>query len=269
MTHATKTLLTRRSVMCALGLFWCSACTTQIDVMSSGGFTAAYRTLAPDFTEMSGVTLRTAYGASMGGAPDSIPSRLERGELADVVILASDGLEQLIADGHVVTDSRVDLATSFIGMAVPRGAPIPDISTIEGFKRALVEADSIAYSASVSGAYLSTDVFPRLQLAEQLRPKSVRIVSERVGDVVARDATIGFQQVSELLPIEGVRYVGPIPAEVQKITQFSAAVTTRARNAQAAAELIAYLSSPTAASTILQTGMQPVASGSSTASEDP
>ena len=234
------------------------------------GLRLAYRILAPDFTQTSGIALRTAYGASMGGAPDSIPSRLERGELADVVILASDGLEQLIADGHVVTDSRVDLATSFIGMAVPRGAPIPDISTVEAFKRALVEADSIAYSASVSGTYLSTEVFPRLQLAEQLQAKSMRVVSERVGDVVARgDAAIGFQQVSELLPIEGVSYVGPIPAEVQKITQFSAAITTRARNAQAAAALIEYLSSPTAASTILQTGMQPVASESSVDSEDP
>ncbi len=173
-----------------------------IDVMSSGGFSAAYQVLSAGFTADTRITLNTVYGASMGGSPTSIPNRLRRGEPADVVILASEGLDQLIAHGHVVADSRVDLAASLIGMAVRSGAAVPDIGTVQAFIHTLLKADSIAYSASASGTYLSTQLFPRLEIANQMANKSIRVVGERVGAVVARgEATLGFQQVSELLPI--------------------------------------------------------------------
>lgn len=232
--------------------------TTEIDVMSSGGFTAAYGVLAPEFTEKTQIILNTVYGASMGGAPTSIPSRLERGEPADVVILASAGLEKLIAEGKVVANSRVDLASSLIGMAVRAGEAVPDISTLAGLERTLLDAESIAYSASASGTYLSTQLFPQLGIADALKAKSIRVEGERVGAVVARgDAAIGFQQVSELLPIEGITYVGPIPKEAQKVTLFSAGITTNARNPGAARALLDYLSSPRAAPVIAETGMEP------------
>ena len=96
----------------------------RLDVMSSGGFTAAYVALSADFSKQTGIALATVYGASMGGAPSSIPSRLNRGEAADVVILAREGLDLLASTGLVVADSRVDLAASQVGMAVPDGAPI-------------------------------------------------------------------------------------------------------------------------------------------------
>ena len=173
-----------------------------IDVMSSGGFSAAYQVLSAGFTADTRITLNTVYGVSMGGSPTSIPNRLRRGEPADVVILASEGLDQLIAHGHVVADSRVDLAASLIGMAVRSGAAVPDIGTVQAFIHTLLKADSIAYSASASGTYLSTQLFPRLEIANQMANKSIRVVGERVGAVVARgEATLGFQQVSELLPI--------------------------------------------------------------------
>ena len=183
--------------------------------MTSGGFTAPYNKVIPEYERATEETILTAYGASMGGAPDSIPMRLERGEPADVVILAANALEELIKQGEVVPGSGVDLVRSSIGMAVRAGAPKPDISTVEALKRTLLQAESIAYSASASGTYLSTDLFPRLGIADQIREKSQRIESERVGHVVARgDAEIGFQQISELLPIEGIEYVGPLPDEV-------------------------------------------------------
>ena len=231
---------------------------TELDVMSSGGFSAAYRILSPEFTRESQIHLNTIHGASMGGAPTSIPNRLARGEPADVVILASEGLEKLIAEGKVVASSRVDLASSLIGMAVRSGEPIPDISTVEAFKRALLNAESVAYSASASGTYLSTRLFPRLEISDQLEDKSIRVTGELVATVVARgEAEIGFQQVSELLPIEGITYVGTIPDEVQKVTMFSAGITTRAKSIEAARALIEYLSSPNAAAVITQTGMDP------------
>lgn len=229
-----------------------------LDVMSSGGFTAAYQTLSSAFTAQTGTELNTVYGASMGGAPTSIPNRLDRGEPADVVILAREGLDLLVERGLVLAGSQVDLASSRVGMAVREGAEAPDISTVEAFTAALLEAESVAYSASASGTYLSTVLFPQLGIGEALALKSTRVVGERVGAVVARgDAELGFQQVSELLPIDGIRYVGPIPDAVQKVTMFSAGVATSAANVDAARRLIAFLSSDEAAGAITMTGMTP------------
>jgi molybdate transport system substrate-binding protein len=160
----------------------------------------------------------------------------------------------------VVPGSRVDLAESLIGMAVRAGAPRPDISSVEAFKRTLLEARSIAYSASASGVYISTQLYQRLGLADQLMPKSRRILSERVGSVVARgEAEIGFQQVSELLPIQGIDYVGLIPRELQQVTVFSAGLAVKAEQPEAARALIRFLSAPEARGTIARTGLEPMA----------
>jgi molybdate transport system substrate-binding protein len=158
----------------------------EIRVMASGGFTAPYNEAIPEYERATENKVVTSFGASLGGAPDSIPMRLERGEPVDVVILASTALDELIEQGKVVRGSRVDLVRSSIGMAVRAGAPKPDISTVEALIRTLLEAKSIAYSASASGVYLSTKLFPRLGIADQIKGKSQRIVSERVGTVVAR-----------------------------------------------------------------------------------
>jgi molybdate transport system substrate-binding protein len=225
--------------------------------MTSGAFAAAYLELIPHLERVTKNRIVTAT-TSMGSGPSSIPSRLERGEAADVVIVAAAALEQLIEDGRVVAGSRVDLARSGIGMVVRAGVAKPDISSVEALRRALLGAKSIAFSASVSGVYLSTELFPRLGIAEQVMAKSRRIEGERVGAVVARgEAEIGFQQVSELLPVPGVDYVGPLPPEVQRITVFSAGVTVASGNQDAARALIAFLTSPEAAETIRRSGLEP------------
>ena len=256
----------RWSASRALLLFFASillsACATQkaeVKVMSSGSFTAAYKQLAPEFERKTKHTVVSSYGASMGGAPDSIPSRIARGEPVDVVIVVDTGLESLIKQGKVVPGSRVDLARSSIGMAVRAGAPKPDISTVEGLKRALLEARSIAYSASASGTYVSTVLFKQLGVYDQIKDKARRIESERVGTVVARgDAEIGFQQVSELLPIAGIDYVGPIPAEVQEYAVVSAGIAAAAREPDAGRDLVQFLCSPSSAPTIEKTGLEPI-----------
>jgi molybdate transport system substrate-binding protein len=231
----------------------------EIRVITSGGFTAAYNILAPEFEQATGIKLITSYGASSGGAPDSIPSRLSRGEAADIIILSRSSLDRLTDSGEVVPESRVDLVRSSIGMAVRSGASAPDISSTESFVEALLAAESIGYSASISGTYLSTELFPRLGIWEEIEPKSKRIVSERVGTVVARgEVQLGFQQISEILPIEGVDLVGPIPSAVQKVSTFSAGITTRAENPADAQALIDYLSSIEVAGTITDTGLEPV-----------
>jgi len=231
----------------------------ELKIITSGGFAAAYDLLGPQFESISGIRLVTEYGSSSGGAVDSIPSRLARGEDADVIILSRSSLNRLTAQGEVVPDTRIDLVRSSIGMAVKSGAPKPDITTTEAFLKTVRDADSIGYSASASGTYLSTRLFPRLGVWKSIEGKSKRILSERVATVVARgEVQIGFQQISEILPIEGVDYVGPIPEELQKVTTFSAGILTRAKNPSDATALLDYLSSQGVAATIAAVGLQPV-----------
>ena len=249
-----------KSLVLALLLFWnAPAAAEEVRVMTSGGFTAAYDVLGPQFEKATGLMLVTAYGASSGGAPDSIPERLTRGEPADLIILSRDALDDLAMKGRVVPGSRIDLVRSKIGMAVRAGAPKPDISSREKFRQALLNATSIGYSASASGTYLAETLFPRLGVWDQIKGKTKRVVSERVAAVVARgEVQIGFQQVSEILPIKGADYAGLIPEDLQEITLFSAGITTSARNAQGARQLLNYLSSREVAPAMAATGLDPV-----------
>ncbi|MBT8148019.1 MAG: substrate-binding domain-containing protein [Gammaproteobacteria bacterium] len=233
---------------------------SKIRVVTSGGFTAAYNELAPRFEEQTGIALQTEYGASSGGAYDSIPERLARGENFDVVILSRPSLDNLSSQGLTAAGSRTDLVRSRVGMAVRAGAPVPDISTVEKFKQVLLDTSSIGYSASASGTYLSTELWPAMGIWSEIERKSQRILSERVGAVVARgDVDIGFQQISELLPIQGIEFVGPLPDEIQQVTTFSAAITANAINVSAASELIEFLSSPAVAPVITAQGLEAVA----------
>ena len=260
MTRNMRHLHTAVVLVVVLLLAQFAVAADEIKVMTSGAFTAAYLELAPGFERATGHRLVTE-ATSMGTGPTGIVARLERGEAIDVVIVSDKDLERLITAGHVRRGTRVDLARSAIGMAVRKGAPRPDISSVEALKRTLLEAKSIAYSASVSGAYLSTELFQRLGIADRVLPKSRRIEGgERVGAVVARgEAEVGFQQISELLPVEGIDFVGPLPAEVQLVTIFSAGVGAASAHPAVAKSFIDFLASPAAAATIRKTSLEPVA----------
>lgn len=250
---------TAAHALVAFVLFVAAAAAQEVNVAVSGGFTAAYLELVPEAERATGVKIVSVFGASMGGAPDSVPSRLDRGEPIDMVIIAGEALDALIDQGKIAAGSRVDLVRSEIGMVVRAGAPTPDISTVEALRRVLLQAESVAYSASASGTYLSTELFPQLGIVEQMKVTGQRIESERVATVVARgDAEIGFQQVSELLPAPGVTYVGPLPPDVQRVTIFSAGVAAAATDARAASRLIEFLASPAAHAAIRKSGLEPV-----------
>lgn len=230
----------------------------EVRVMTSGGMAAPYVDLIAAIERATAHKVVTVV-TSTGIGEESIPNRLRRGEAADVVMLPDAALSELIRGGLIVSNSRVPLARSGIGMAVRAGAPKPDISSVDGLRRALLQAKSIAYSAQVSGLYLSNELFPRLGIADQLKSKSIRVERERVGAVVARgEAEIGFQQVSELLPIGGVDYVGPLPAEVQRMTLFSAGVASHAKNSEGARALIAFLQTPAAEQMLRRYHLEPV-----------
>jgi molybdate transport system substrate-binding protein len=239
-----------------------SAGAAEVRVMISGGLTAAYKELVPEFERLTGNKVLTAYGPSMGTTANAIPIRLERGEPVDVLIMVGYALGDLVKQGKVVADSRVDLTKSLIGIAVKSGAPKPDISSAEALKRALLEAKSIAYSDSASGVYVSTEMFAKLGIAEEMKDKARKIPATPVAEIVARgDAEIGFQQISELRPVAGVDIVGPLPPELQKVTVFSAGIASVSKEPDAGKALIKFLASPAASATIVKSGMEPIPAG--------
>jgi molybdate transport system substrate-binding protein len=236
------------------------AAADEITAICSGGFSAAFRELGPQFERVSGHKLVMGWGPSMGTTHDAVPVRFQRGESMDVLIMVGPALGELVKEGKVVADSRVDLARSKIGMVVRKGAPRPDISTVDALKRALLAAKSIAYSDSASGVYISTEMFQRLGIADQVKEKSRMIPAEPVARVVARgEAEIGFQQVSELLPVPDADLVGELPPEVQKVTVFSAGVVAGSKVPDAARALIRFLGSADARPVVAKTGLEPIA----------
>lgn len=235
----------------------------EVHVMISAGFYQAYSELAPAFERSTGHKLMTTRGPSLGDSPETIPSRLKRNEPADVVIGVGDSIDALIQQRLVRAGSKVDLARSEIGMVVRAGAPKPDIRSAEAFRRTLLEAKSIAYSDSASGIYLSTTLFVKLGVADQVAGKSRKVrgppSGEPVAALVARgEAEIGFQQVSELLHVPGVTFVGTIPAELQLDTFYSAALATAVRQPEAAQALIRFLASPEAGAAMSKAGLTPL-----------
>jgi len=230
----------------------------ELHVLISGGFYAAYQILLPELEHASGLKLATVLGPSMGSAPTAIPIRLSRGESADVVIIAREALDQLVRDGRVAAGSEADLVRSRIGMAVRAGAASPDISTPDQLREVLLKARSIAYSDSASGVYVANELFNRLGIENQVVSKAHKITATPVGEAVANgEADVGFQQMSELLPISGIQVVGPIPEAVQKVTVFSAGVSSTSKAPEAARRLIAFLASQQAWPAIREAGLEP------------
>jgi molybdate transport system substrate-binding protein len=245
------------SILCAICALTARSA-DELKVATSGGFTAAYLELVPQYESATNNKLSTEFGPSMGTTRNAIPMRLERGEKFDVVILAAPALDDLIKQGMVRADSRKDLIKSYIGMAVKAGAPKPDISTVDSLKKTLLNAKSIAYSDSASGVYLSTELFPMLGIFDQIKNKCKKIEADPVGGVVASGQfEIGFQQISELLPVKGIDIVGPLPAGAQKITVFAAGIPTTSTRPEAAAAFIQWLASPAAYAAIKKSGVEP------------
>lgn len=240
-----------------------AAVAADVHVMISAGFFEAYSELGPAFERTSGHHLITTRGPSIGDSPEAIPARLKRGEPADVVIALASSIDDLAKQGLVRADGKADFARSEIGMVVRSGAPKPDIGSVEAFRRTLLEAKSIAYSDSGSGAYLSTTLFAQLGVADQVAAKSRKVrgppSGEPVAAVVARgEAEIGFQQVAELTHVPGVTFVGTIPAALQPETYYSGALTSNAAQTEAARALIRFLASPEAAPAISKAGLAPL-----------
>lgn len=232
----------------------------ELTVMISGGFRAAWEQLAPRFAAQEGYRVITVSGPSMGQSAQAIPARLARGEKADVVIMVGDALDKLDKAGWILNGSRIELADSPVGAVVKKGEKPLSIRTEKDLRAALLNAQSIAYSDSASGRYVSGQLFEKLGIADRVKNKAQMIERIPVASVVAEGKyALGFQQVSELLPVPGVTFIGELPASVQYTTRFAGAVTASSANRQEAQKLLQYLASPAVQPTVRATGLKTAA----------
>ena len=253
--RATK----RITVMVATTLFGTAAASAQVNVMISGGFSGAYEQLLPEFERTAGIKVTTRSGASQGMGPQTIAAQLAAGVPANVVILSREGLNDLIAANRIAAGTDVDLARVGLGVAVRAGAAKPDVSTVEAFKQVVLKAKTVAMPGSTSGIWLKTDLFPRLGLADKINMKATPRGAGATGMVAAGDADLAVMPISEILHATGVEFAGAIPAEIQFIQTFSAAVVAGSGEIEGSKRLIEFLASARAAEAIRMSGMEPVA----------
>lgn len=242
-----------KSVAAVMAIGTTTAHAAEIKVLASAAVKPVVLELIPAFEKSSGHRVTTIWAGT-----EAITKRISGGEVVDIVLIAAPNIDKLIAEGRLVAGSRADVAKSGIGVAVRAGLPRPDISSGEAVKKAVLAAKSVAYSSGPSGSYLA-DLFKKMGIADQIKDKVKQTPSGvQVGEVVARgEADLGFQQVSELVHLKGIDYLGPLPADIQHITLFSAGLHTAATAPDAAKALIKFLTGPGAGPSIRKSGMEP------------
>ncbi len=231
----------------------------ELKLLSSTAMKTTMDELVAPFARASGCSVIASYAPS-----GQIAKRIADGESADLAIVTGPAIDDLIRQGRILPGSRADIARSPIGVAVRRGAPRPDISSVAAFRSALLAAKSIAMSHPVgggaSGAHMWS-VFERLGIAEQLKPKTIFGPGGPAGLIgfylLRGEAEIGLQQIPELMAVPGIDVVGPVPGEMQLVSVFAAGICTGSRDIAAAKALIDFLRSPDAAAVIDSRGMQP------------
>jgi molybdate transport system substrate-binding protein len=255
MGAVVATIAARWAMLGAVGavMLTGAASAAEIKVIGSPGTREPYTLLVPGFEKATGHKVTTTWGGV-----NEVAKRVADGEVADVVMLPAAQIGDLLKLGKLVPDSRVNVATSGIGVAIRAGAPKIDAASSDGIRKALLAAKTIAYSAGPSGVHIAR-LITKWGLADQLKSKIVPpIPNVPIGEIVARgDAEIGFQQVSELLPVKGIDYLGALPADIQEVTVFSAAVHKAAGPTDAARALLKFITAPEAAAIIRKTGMEP------------
>jgi molybdate transport system substrate-binding protein len=230
----------------------------QLNVLISGGFGGAYEQLLPEFERSSGIRVTTGSGASQGSGPQTIAAQLGRGVAADVVILSREGLTDLIAAKLIAAGTDVDLARAGLGVAVRAGTSKPDVSTVEGFEQALLQAKTVVVPGSTSGIWLSHDLFPRLGITEKINIKMAPRGAGAAAMVAGGEAGLAVLPVSEILHATGLDFAGQIAAEIDFMQTFSAAIVEGSGEFEASKRLIEFLASRRAAEAIRNSGMEPL-----------
>ena len=230
-----------------------SASAAEIKVLASGATKEAYLELVPQFEKASGHKVVTTWAGTV-----DIKKRIASGEVFDLIVVAGPEIDELIKQSKMAAGSRVDLMKSGVGAAVRAGAPKPDISSAEALKKAVLAAKTVGYSTGPSGVYMDA-LFERMGIAAQIKPKLKQTPpGVLIGTIVASgEAEIGFQQVSELIHVSGIDFIGPLSADVQKITVFSSGIHAGAKEPDVAKALVKFITAPAAAPVIKKHGMEP------------
>jgi molybdate transport system substrate-binding protein len=227
----------------------------EIKVLSSNGLRDVLHELVPQFERSTGHKVSLKVDSST-----RVKRAIEGGAEFDVAVAGPDHIGALSKAGKIAEGTETKIARTGIGMAVRKGAPKPDISTTEAFKRALLQAQSIMHNKEgISGTYMA-GLFQRLGLADQLKDKiKLKLVSGPVAEDIAQgDAEMGFQLISEILPVKGAEFVGPLPAELQTYVVLTAGIAANAKEAEPARELIRFLKQPTSAEVMKAGGLEPL-----------
>jgi molybdate transport system substrate-binding protein len=232
-----------------------AACAAEIKLLTAGAMRAVVMALLPDFEKQTGHKV-TIDNATAGG----LAKRIGEGEAFDVVIVTPAVVDDLATKGKIVAGSRIDLAKVGMGVAVKEGATVPDIGSVEAFKRMLLAAKSVAYidpkAGGSSGIYFDK-LLDRLGIGDQIRPKAKLKQGGYVAELVASgEAEVAIHQISEIVPVKGAVLVGPLPADVQNFTTYSAGLGAAAKDAAAAKALIQFLSGPASGPILKAKGME-------------
>jgi molybdate transport system substrate-binding protein len=226
----------------------------EIKVMISNALKSTMEELTPEFEKATGSKLAITFGAAA-----ELKASIEKGTPIDLAILTTATTDDLVKEGKLIAAGRVDIARAGAGLAARKGAPKPDISTTEGFKRALLEAKSIAYVEAGATAPYIKSLFDRLGIADQIKPKlKPQPTSNPAAKAVANgEAELGITQISEILPYAGAELVGPLPADIQLYTAYPAAVAADTKEGDAAKALIKFLTGPAAVAVLKAKGLSP------------
>ena len=253
----TRIALPAALLLVGLSVIAPAANAAELKVLTAGAYDQVFQALLPEFEKQTGHTVKSEKAPA-----GTLKKRIESGEAFDIAIITPAVIEGLIKDGKLDAQSYAKVATVGVGVGVREGAPKPDISSVEGFKHALIAAKAVAYTDPATGATSGTyvdNLLVRLGIADQVRPKAKLKRGGHAGEFVASgEADIVVQQASEIIPVKGVVLVGPLPAEIQNTTTYAAAVSSRSNQQAAAQALINALTSPTAVAVLEAKGMEPV-----------
>src|ERR1041384_3877758 len=238
-----------------LGLAPAAAQGAEVKILTTGAMKAVVLELLPQFEKETGHKAIVENDTAGG-----VTRRIEGGEAVDLVVNTPGGLNGLADKGKVVRDSRANVARVGVGVVVKEGAPVPDVSSVDAFKRALVAAKTVAYidpASGGAGAISLAGLFEKLGIAADIKPKAKLKQGGYVADLIASgEAELGLHQISEILPVKAVKLAGPLPAEIQNYTTYAAAVSSDAKQPDAARALIQLLTGPSADRVLKARGME-------------
>jgi molybdate transport system substrate-binding protein len=222
-------------------------------MLSTLGLMGAMRSLSSAFEAATGIHVDADFAPTL-----ALLKRLRAGEAADLVILTREGLDEVIGEGRVIADTAADLARSYVGLAVRKGAPHSDITSEAALRRTLLAARSVAYSRlGASGVYFA-QLIVRMGIADEINARATIVEQGFTAErLVSGEADLAVQQISELKQVEGIEVIGPVPHELQTPAVFSAGRMVDARQAEAADRLLRFLASPEVVPVLRQSGLEP------------